>query len=155
MKSSYDQKNEEDFHNNTGLIIAKLDEIEKDRTLKATTSQLSSLTGLHRNTIRGREWPLIRLNEIKEKRKKSGVKKVKKERTQLQVVEEKLDNAQKELVYWYRLCQEKEYEVEQLEINYKRMADSKEKYASLVREEQGKSEGLLKRIELLNQLIEN
>ena len=155
MKSAYDNKNEEDFHDNTDLIVSKLDEIEKDKTLKSTISQLSELTGLHRNTIRDREWPITRLKEIKEKRKKSGVKKVEKDKSHFQVIEDKLDNAQKELVYWYRRCQENEYEVEQLEINYKRMANSKNKYEKLMQEERDKNEDLMKKIDLLNQLIES
>lgn len=66
---AYDQKNSEDYETNTLSINKALLEIEQDPKLKATIAQLSKMTGIHRNTITNRDWPIQKLREIKDKRK--------------------------------------------------------------------------------------
>lgn len=154
MKSAYDKKNEDDFEQNTNLLFDSIDNIERNKNLKPTISELSKLTGLHRNTIRDREWPIERLKEIKDKRKTSIKKDVVSKQSQLRIVVDKLDKAQKELVYWYRLSQEKESAYQQLDINYERMTDSKNMYEGLLEAERKNTLELEKQISLLKQLIE-
>jgi hypothetical protein len=64
-------------------------------------------------------------------------------------VEAKLDNAYKELLYWFGRCRELSSEIEQLQINYNRMAESKDTYQKLLQEERKKSADLEKRFALL------
>ena len=66
---AYNQKNSEDYEENTLTLNNALLEIEGNKNLKATVAQLSKMTGIHRNTITNRSWPVQKLKQIKEKRK--------------------------------------------------------------------------------------
>ncbi|KPY27649.1 hypothetical protein, partial [Pseudomonas syringae] len=66
---AFDQKNKEDFDQYTKLLTRALFDIGANESLKATVAELSRLTGMHRNTIRQRVWPLDRLEIIKENRR--------------------------------------------------------------------------------------
>jgi len=98
---AYDQKNSEDYEMNTLSINKALLEIEQDPKLKATIAQLSKMTGIHRNTITNRDWPIQKLKEIKDKRK------LKDEESKNHMVVneislgEKLVLTQNEVIYWF------------------------------------------------------
>lgn len=66
--SPYDEKNEELFEAVTRQLNEALRKLEKDSSLSASVSSLAKLSGVHRNTIYNRKWPLEKLNVIKENR---------------------------------------------------------------------------------------
>lgn len=65
----YGQKNSSSFEAVTSILNNALIDIENDKKLKPTTAQLSKMTGIHRNTISNRVWPVQKLNQIKDTRK--------------------------------------------------------------------------------------
>lgn len=67
---AYDQKNKADFNDYTSTLEKALKEIENNKNLKASVAQLERMTGIHRNTISNREWPVKKLKEIKKEREK-------------------------------------------------------------------------------------
>lgn len=58
----YGQKNSSSFEAVTSILNNALIDIENDKKLKPTTAQLSKMTGIHRNTISNRVWPVQKLN---------------------------------------------------------------------------------------------
>ena len=67
--NAYDQKNSDDYEANTLSLKKALSDIKGNKTLKATIAQLSEMTGIHRNTISNRVWPVQKLKQIREARK--------------------------------------------------------------------------------------
>lgn len=153
MSQAYDSKNDEDFENNTETIIEKLDEIRSNPRIATTISSLAKLTGLHRNTLSARGWPAKEIKDIKEQRKKKTLK-AKQDKVKAQInIEEKLDLAKRELVFWYRKTGEADSTIEQLKLNLKRMTDAKNDYVSLLKQEREKSQRLEEEIRQLNKLL--
>ncbi|WP_420229728.1 hypothetical protein ACOBWA_14150 [Psychrobacter sp. ER1] len=67
--NAYDQKNSDDYDANTLLLEKALSDIKGNKRLKATVAQLSEMTGIHRNTISNRVWPVQELKQIRDSRK--------------------------------------------------------------------------------------
>jgi hypothetical protein len=125
---SYDEKNQQDFDANTDIIHGALDKISSTASLKATISQLSELTGLHRNTLRDREWPIERINKIKEERKVRAVLQKPEKKDQVKELESQLDKACKEVVLWFTKFKEKEQDFNRLELQRDRLTEAKDFY---------------------------
>ena len=66
---TFDVSNKIDFDRNTEALTQGLLRIAADKELKVTVAELSRITGIHRNTIRQRGWPLDRLEAIKDNRR--------------------------------------------------------------------------------------
>lgn len=66
---AFDNKNQPDFDKNTELLAQGIMQIACDKSLKPTAAELSRITGIHRNSIRQRRWPLERLEAIKDNRR--------------------------------------------------------------------------------------
>ncbi|EPA96799.1 MULTISPECIES: hypothetical protein [unclassified Pseudomonas] len=103
--SPYDEKNEELFEAVTRQLNEALRKLEKDSSLSASVSSLAKLSGVHRNTIYNRKWPLEKLNVIKENRVqqkkddaiiKAGQK----------TPEELLELSRLEVIYWFTQLQD-------------------------------------------------
>ncbi|MBD1106607.1 hypothetical protein HXV84_08545 [Pseudomonas amygdali pv. morsprunorum] len=62
---AFDAKNKLDYDRNTELLAQGLMQIASDPNLKPTMAELSRITGIHRNTIRQRDFPAQRLEAIK------------------------------------------------------------------------------------------
>ena len=63
---AFDAKNKLDYDRNTELLAQGLMQIASDPNLKPTMAELSRITGIHRNTIRQRDFPAQRLEAIKD-----------------------------------------------------------------------------------------
>ncbi|MGP5356392.1 hypothetical protein, partial [Pseudomonas helleri] len=101
---AFDQKNKEDFDQYTELLAQALLDIAADDSLKATVAELSRITGMHRNTIRQRVWPLGRLDIIKENRRIEVLRKKVSNRKPIDplvLLTEKLEAARIEVLHWF------------------------------------------------------
>ncbi|RMU21865.1 hypothetical protein ALP33_04395 [Pseudomonas amygdali pv. lachrymans] len=159
IKSGYDfdAKNGEDFDKNTESITQALMKISSDIKLKPTAAELSRLTGLHRNTLRGREWPLKRLESIKEDRAVAEIRKAmskKKKSDPVSVLTEKLAASRLELIYWFNNAAEKE-DSHRLHLQEsKLLAESLEFYKRRLAETQQNLTKARKEIERLQDVID-
>lgn len=66
---AYDQKNNDDYEAITSALNIALIDLQNNKKLKPTIAQLSKMTGIHRNTITNRGWPVQKLNQLKDIRK--------------------------------------------------------------------------------------
>lgn len=140
-KQAFDNRNQEDFDQNTEALSKALLAIASDNKLKATISELSRITGIHRNTIRNRQWPAQRLESIKEQRSLEALsRKLKQEKRQdpVRVLTEKLEKSRLEVVYWFNKRNEAEETIHSLEVRLNNLRDSRDLYLQLG--EQGKLE---------------
>ena len=128
---AYDQKNSENYEMNTLSINKALLEIEQDPKLKATIAQLSKMTGIHRNTITNRDWPIHKLKEIKDKRK------LKNEESKNHMVVneislgEKLVLTQNEVIYWFNQYQDIKLSFENTNNQLKKLKESNDYYREM------------------------
>lgn len=128
---AYDQKNSENYEMNTLSINKALLEIEQDPKLKATIAQLSKMTGIHRNTITNRDWPIQKLKEIKDKRK------LKDEESKNHMVVneislgEKLVLTQNEVIYWFNQYQDIKLSFENTNNQLKKLKESNNYYREM------------------------
>ena len=128
---AYDQKNSEDYEMNTLSINKALLEIEQDPKLKATIAQLSKMTGIHRNTITNRDWPIQKLKEIKDKRK------LKDEESKNHMVVneislgEKLVLTQNEVIYWFNQYKDIKLSFENTNNQLKKLKESNNYYREM------------------------
>jgi len=155
MSQSYDDKNSEDYSKYTELIHAAIDNIAKKMNLPPSIAQVSKMTGIHRNTIASREWPASRLSDIKKERqgKKEKEKKASKPLDSVRVLEDKLDNASKELIYWFNKCEGLVSSYEQLSKNSTLMIQAKDTYQEKYESEAKKVIELKVKIKHLEDLI--
>ncbi|MEI8603965.1 hypothetical protein [Pseudoalteromonas sp. B160] len=155
MSNPFDIKNQRDFDENTEKLVAAIDKINNTHSLPATIAELSRLTGLHRNAISNRGWPNQKLKLIKEKRKTQEQAETKPtiNKNPIKVLEEKLDNAKNELVYWFNKNLDNEKQIKQLEINLERMSLARNDYEAMLKQERLKTEELTKKNNLLRELI--
>ncbi|MFK3860518.1 MULTISPECIES: hypothetical protein [Pseudoalteromonas] len=155
MSNPFDTKNQRDFDENTEKLVAAIDKINNTPSLPATIAELSRLTGLHRNAISNRVWPNQKLKLIKEKRKtqKQAETNPTVNKNPIKVLEEKLDNAKNELVYWFNKSLDNEKQIKQLEINLERMSLARNDYEAMLKQERLKTEELTKKNNLLRELI--
>ena len=132
---AFDQKNKEDFDQYTELLTRALFDIGANESLKATVAELSRLTGVHRNTIRQRVWPLERLEIIKENRRIEVLRKKvsnKKPVDPMVVLTEKLESARIEVLHWFTEANVA-YDIAQTNENkYQDMIGSRDTYKSLL-----------------------
>lgn len=154
MSEAYDAKNAEDYEANTTLLIEALEKIGANNSLPASIAQLSRMTGLHRNTIADRGFPKGQLQEIKEARQKEGKggETGGSRESHVRVLEEKLNNAFKELVYWFNKHQSIQHAYEQLATNYARMMEAKNLHQKKYLAEKQKNDELRGQINLLTEL---
>ncbi len=155
--AEYDEKNQELYDANTDKIHKALDTIRQDKSLKVTKAQVSSLTGLHRNTLStqgSRDWVGIELEIIKNERendsKRSSITKKKQENN----LQKLLDQAKLEILHWFTLCKEHERELEKLRIRLNRDNDSLEWYKKELKKERKSKSELEERIQLLESVID-
>ena len=137
---AYSAQNQKDFDGNTLAIENALLEINESKTLKATVSQLSKMTGIHRNTITNRIWPIQKLNEIKEKRKNEEKLRKQKENQKNSSVQnsskEELDKILDEAIFWFNEYNDMEQKFESTLKRLEKMSESKDYYESLYKDTQ-------------------
>lgn len=150
---SYDEKNQQDFDGNTDLIHDALDKISSTASLKSTISQLSELTGLHRNTLRDREWPIERINKIKEERKVRAELQKPDKKDQVKELESQLDKACKEVVLWFTKFKEKEQSFSRLELQRDRLTEARNFYQKELMLERDKVKNLEEEVLRIQELL--
>lgn len=155
MSNPFDIKNQRDFDENTEKLVAAIDKINNTPSLPATIAELSRLTGLHRNAISNRGWPNQKLKLIKEKRKTQEQAETKStiNKNPIKVLEEKLDNAKNELVYWFNKNLDNEKQIKQLEINLERMSLARNDYETMLKQERDKTTELTKQLNIMRDLL--
>jgi hypothetical protein len=155
MSNPFDTKNQRDFDENTEKLVAAIDKINNTPSLPATIAELSRLTGLHRNAISNRVWPNQKLKLIKEKRKnqKKAETNPTVNKNPIKVLEEKLDNAKNELVYWFNKNLDNEKQIKQLEINLERMSLARNDYETMLKQERDKTTELTKQLNIMRDLL--
>ena len=133
--NAYDQKNSDDYEANTLSLEKALVDIEDNKKLKATIAQLSEMTGIHRNTISNRVWPVQKLKQIREARKtkeKSHEKQVHLSTTDVKnALEAKLSRAQNETVYWFNEHQNMKRVAQHSDKRLQKMRESRDYYKTL------------------------
>lgn len=148
-KFEFDEKNENDFQNNTNKIIDALEKIRSDPSLRPFVKTITDLTGIHRNTISNRVWPLQKLDQIKSERKAQKNKDSKKSiKSAENILQNKLNNAQKELLYWFTLHKKLNESFTQLHVNFEEMILARDAYKKEAEIYKHKLEELQKNIEL-------
>lgn len=156
MSNAFDEKNKRDFEKNTELLLSAIEKIRRNSALPATISEVSKITGMHRNGISNRGWPKTKLDEIKEQReilknkRNESVDKI----DPVKVLEEKLDNAKKELVFWFTKSIDNEKQIKQLNTNLQRMSDARTDYENMLKRERLKTEKLAAELNQLKMLIQ-
>lgn len=108
---AFDSRNKLDFEKNTEQLAEGILQIASDKSLKPTVAELSRITGIHRNTIRMRGWPMEKLEAIKESRLvEVMVQKVKAEKKQdpKTILMQRLEKSRLEVLYWFNRYQESE-----------------------------------------------
>lgn len=145
----FDVVNQERHDKNTVDIHKALQRIRDDYTLKPTVKVLSDLSGMHRNTLRNRKWPIEELDRIKSDRNKNIVSDVTKDKSKVTNLEDILDNAKNELVYWFTVAKDLEKQNAQLVIKLDRMSSSREYYESECKKHKEYIQELLLKIKIL------
>lgn len=129
------KKNSEDFEANTLAIEEALQAIEQNKKLKPTISQLTKMTGIHRNTLSNRVIPIQRLKQIKQAReieKKSQDNNNNSTKINpLKALEEKVNNLQIEAIYWFNQYQDLKLSHEHMQKQYRQLKKSQQYYKNL------------------------
>lgn len=108
---AFDSRNKLDFEKNTEQLAQGILQIASDKSLKPTVAELSRITGIHRNTIRQRGWPMDKLEAIKENRLvEVMVQKVRAEKKQdpKTILTQRLEKSRLEVLYWFNKYQNAE-----------------------------------------------
>ncbi len=153
---SFDQKNKDDFDRYSEMLSQALFDIAGNDHLKATVAELSRLTGIHRNTIRQRVWPLARLESIKENRRLEILRQqVSKKKPVDPVVflTEKLEAARVEVLHWFTQAKNAEDESRVNEQKYVNMVGSRDTFQNLLADANKRLLGSQKEIDRLKQVI--
>lgn len=155
---AYDQKNAEDYDSNTEALASALYKIECSNDLNATIAQLSKMTGIHRNTISNRVWPVQKLKEIKEARKEKN--KIVKQHQQLnnkdktKELEEKLSQARIEIIHWFNEYQDMKLYFEHSDKRLQQMRESRDFYKQQYDTEKKALLAAEKEVERLKKIVE-
>ncbi|GLH22039.1 hypothetical protein BR1R3_47810 [Pseudomonas atacamensis] len=107
--------------------------LEKDSALSASASSLAKLSGVHRNTIYNRKWPLEKLNEIKTKRAQQKEEEACSKRVK-RSPEELLELSRLEVIYWFTQLQDARNLVASLTKKARETQSSRDFYMSLALE---------------------
>ena len=154
--SAFDQKNKADFDRFTELLSQALLDIASNDSLKATAAELSRITGIHRNTIRQRVWPLERLEVIKENRRievlRQQVSK-KKPVEPITLLTEKLESARIEILHWFNQAKSAEDTTQVAEKKYEGMKGSRDTYQNLLADANKRLLDSQREIDRLKQVI--
>lgn len=129
---AYDKKNSDDYKANTLLLKKALSDIESNKKLKATIRQLSVMSGVHRNTISNRVWPVQELDKIKSIRKareKADKEQVRANTSDIKkTFEVKLTQARNEIIYWFNEYQDMKRFADHSDKQYQKMRASRDYY---------------------------
>jgi predicted DNA-binding protein (UPF0251 family) len=154
--NAFDQKNKQDFDRYSEMLSQSLLDIAGNESLKATVAELSRLTGIHRNTIRQRVWPLERLESIKENRRLEFLRQQVSKKNPVDPVvllTEKLEAARVEVLHWFTQAKSAEDEARVNETKYENMVGSRDTFKSLLADANKRLLDSHKEIDRLKQVI--
>ncbi|WP_435235535.1 hypothetical protein ACR30L_17595 [Psychromonas sp. PT13] len=154
--AEYDQKNQEQYDENTDKIWSALDAIRRDDKLKATKAQVAALTGLHRNTLGGkgaRDWVGIELDILKKHRQEDSKRNKITKKQQEDNLQGLLDQSKLEILHWFTKYSESKREFDKLKMRSKRDYESLEWYKVAFEKERKAKKTLEERIEILDSLL--
>ena len=129
----YDDKNAELAAAITQHLNETLHRLEKDSSLPASASSLAKLSGVHRNTIYNRKWPLVKLKEIRAKRALQKAEEASSKAVQ-KSPEELLELSRLEVVYWFTQLQDARSSVASLTKKVKETESSRNFYMNIALE---------------------
>ncbi|WP_296186569.1 hypothetical protein [Pseudomonas sp. UBA1879] len=131
---AFDVKNKLDYDKNTELLAQGIMQIAADPKLRPTIAELSRITGIHRNTIRQRDFPSERLEAIKENRRIAVIaQRVKAEKKQdpKTVLMQRLEKSRLEVLYWFNRHQESESTCATLDKRLNTLRESRDYYVQV------------------------
>ncbi|QOI07294.1 MULTISPECIES: hypothetical protein [Pseudomonas syringae group genomosp. 2] len=135
---AFDDKNKLDFDKNTELLAQGIMQIASDKSLKPTAAELGRITGIHRNTIRQRRWPLERLEAIKDTRRMEVLaQRVKTEKKQdpKTILMQRLEKSRLEVLYWFNRFQEAESSFASIDKRLSTVRESRDYYVQVTEEQ--------------------
>ena len=100
-QQAYDEKNQQDYDDVTKRLNQALTEIEKNPKLPATQTEVARLSGVHRNTVRDREFPKTKLEDIKKSRKEKALQEKLNSRSKVDFLTEERDKLATEVIHWF------------------------------------------------------
>lgn len=157
-EQAYDQKNSEDFEANTKSIKSALEKIKSNKKLKATVAQIVEMTGIHRNTISNRGWPVAELKAIKDSRKRKEQQEEQLERESANntkvALEQSLHLTREEVVYWFNEYQDMKRFFEHSDKRFQKMRESRDHYKVLYEKERKSLLESEQEVERLKELLE-
>ncbi|HEC73468.1 MAG TPA: hypothetical protein ENI26_03740 [Methylophaga aminisulfidivorans] len=156
MSEAYDKKNQLDYDNNTQKINEALIQIRNNKELKPTISQLTKLTGIHRNTISNRVEPVQELRKIKQHREEEAQKSKEKKLTKedpLSLLEREIKAVRIEALYWFNKFLSMEKDFEQVNKRFDAMTKSRDHYKELYESEISNKHDLESRIKNFTQIM--
>lgn len=157
----FDQKNREDYDRNTAIITDALMKMAGSSKIKASISELARLSGIHRNTIRDRGWPLERIAAIKKSRQYDIYRqKMEKEKSvdPLSVLSDRLEASRVEVVHWFNKYLEADGKKQQKEGELAMMKESRDTYmnaANVARQEVWAKEAEIEKLRSVIQILES
>lgn len=153
---AFDSQNQAHYEENTKVIEQAIAQIKFTNSLKPSVAEVCRLTGFHRNSFKSdgpRGYVLDILKEIKEERRVRQELEKKKKKDQLKELEDQLDNAFKELVYWFGKADAVERDFNQLELRLTRQQENTEWYKNELQKEREKVKDLQRELEKTNELL--
>ncbi|GAA77191.1 hypothetical protein P20480_3684 [Pseudoalteromonas sp. BSi20480] len=158
IEQAYDQKNSDNFEANTKSIKCALEKIKSNKKLKATVTQIAEMTGMHRNAISNRGWPVTELKKIKDSRKLKKHKEEKLERENANdtkvALEQSLHLTREEVVYWFNEYQNMKRFFEHSDKRFQKMRESRDHYKELYERERKSLLESEQEVERLKELLE-
>ena len=135
---AFDAKNKLDYDRNTELLAQGLMQIASDPKLKPTMAELSRITGIHRNTIRQRDFPAQRLEAIQDNRRIAVLaQRVKAEKKQdpKTILMQRLEKSRLEVLYWFNRYQEAESSFASIDKRLSTVRESRDYYVQVTEEQ--------------------
>lgn len=142
---TFDAANKNDFDRNTEALNQGILRIASDKSLKPNSAELSRITGIHRNTIRQRVWPLERLEAIKDSRRLEVLAarvKVEKKKDPKNILMERLEKSRLEVLYWFDKYQDSQDSFYTVDKRLNSIRESRDFYVKMYGEEQKKVKDL-------------
>lgn len=134
---AFDVTNQLDYDKNTELLAQGIMRIAADPKLRPTIAELSRITGLHRNTIRQRDFPSERLEAIKENRRIAVIvqrAKTEKKQDPKSVLMQRLEKSRLEVLYWFNKYRDAESSYATVDKRLTGVRESRDYYVTVAEE---------------------
>ncbi|MDN4503827.1 hypothetical protein QX776_15555 [Alteromonadaceae bacterium BrNp21-10] len=152
-EQAYDEKNTKDYDDNTIKLNDALEKISKNSDLPATQKEVARISGIHRNTVSEREFPAIRLKEIKKQRKEQEQQEQQDIKSKVEELTEERDNIAKEVVYWFSEFTKANKDRDDLELQLRRQIENTDFYKTEFEKQKEKIKTLQDKNEQLKELL--